>query len=1841
MGAKRTAEDVEDEAFPRGAVESKTPSDKQDKRANSDGSAKKKKKKERDPDDLNDLFGKSEGIEGKFPKYVELLKHKTLSVGMKMWGAVLEVTAHDLVISLPHGLRGFVTPKESSDLVAELLEAAGDVSDSDSDSDNEDAKGKGKTQAKKGIRAKDLPALTDLFTIGQRVQCMISSVTGAKKVKGKGEGKGEGKDEGTANKRIDLTLRLSKLHKSLDMTSLREGLNLPAYVRSVEDHGYIVSFGIPGTTGFLSTADAAGALKIAKKLQSGSTVDCTVSKVDKKKKVITVTTNTKAVPAIESDGITLSNLTPGMLVSAKVRAVLPDGLLLTFLSYFTGTVDWFHLLEELPTREWSKAFSENQRLQARILYVDAKLKRVGLTLKPQLVECKKPVPAAFPMGQVVEETTVYRIDPGVGMLVQMTSTVGKKSISMPAYVHISDASDERIEKLEKTFKPGQKVRARVSGFRMVDALGCASLKTSVLEQEIFTYDDAKPGRVVRGTVVGVQDFGLFIKLSETIKALCPLSHLTDVSRSKISTKFEVGSRIKVRILETVAARKRITVTHKKTLLTSKLPIVTCAADATPGMKAHGYVSGIESYGVFVSFYNGMKGIARLADLGLAEDQTPTDAFELHQVVKAKIIGPDSAKSSRLKLSLDAESFTKTAGKDGDDGDVGGELEGVELGMVMPARMGNTLPTLGATLDVTVTTPEGKEIRALLDVNHLSDHPVAAEVLRSALVPKADLGLVVVLEMRDNPSVPLRVSRKVSLVMAAGATPKDLAGLKAGTTHAAHVASVSDAGCFVRFLGRLTGLAPVPQLADTFVTDPRQHFAVGQSVKAHVLDVDEARSRAVLTLKASVVGSDGAGLLRSLFADTERAAELAAEAEANPNPPDWRSTLAVGAVLEGTVHEVKEYGVLVNLDCHADVVGFVAAHHTGDVEVKAGLKVRARVLDASKKDGIVDLTFREDLVAAGEVVAATDGKKSKKGKKEKAEKKSFEVAETVESKVLLVKEDYLVVDIAGAIGFVASKSWNVRLLEVHQVYRPGQTVAATVTALPESATGGRLLLSPKAEEGEKSKKRKSEGSEADKGKKKGRPSSEELVGTIIKGTITAVRPLQLEVKLANRWRGRVHITEANLPMSGPKDKASLAANFKLDDEIEVEVLGVVKAGDGGDTGSLELSLKISGTTGPSSTRLTLEGIKPGDKVDGFVQQIGADWLWLALSPSLKARIFLLDSSDDVSDVLKFTGRFSVGQRMSKCLVVARDLSRRSLDLTLKKKGMELKEGALVPGRIAKLLPDAGLNVQLGSHTFGRVNLTDLRDHFVVDPLKGMSEGQLVKCCVVKLGDNGRRIDLSLRTSRGGCEGALLHHAHKKKKEGETEAETCPEITAPSQLTVGQSVTGYVKKTSSSGCFVNLGRGVDALVRLGNLSTQFVADPAAEFPSGMFVQCRIMKVENSGRVEATLKMDQVIMPAGFGKEVAEEKRLAGLKTLDVGMTVRGKVRKVEAFGVFVDLDDVPGNVTGMCHVSELADEFVKKPDSLFNVGDKVRAKVIRVNPEEGKLYLGLKPSYFKDEKDLEADGSDDEEMEDKEEEAEGSDDEEEDSEAEEEGSEADVDDDEDEDEDDDDSDGEEEEDEEEEHTKSGSAAIKAPTLAVDADMDWGDELKSVLKEGGALGVDTAVKTEVEEADEKKTKRDKKRAKASKEEQIRAAEQARLTGASAPSSVDDFEKAALSASSSSFVWIKYIAWHVSNGETEAARKVAERALETIHFREEGERFNVWMAYLNLENMYGEPTPAEAVAKLFQKASQMTDSKKLHLGVAGMYDRTDQAEPAEAMLKAACRKFSMSAKVRTSCPP
>ena len=57
----------------------------------------------------------------------------------------------------------------------------------------------------------------------------------------------------------------------------------------------------------------------------------------------------------------------------------------------------------------------------------------------------------------------------------------------------------------------------------------------------------------------------------------------------------------------------------------------------------------------------------------------------------------------------------------------------------------------------------------------------------------------------------------------------------------------------------------------------------------------------------------------------------------------------------------------------------------------------------------------------------------------------------------------------------------------------------------------------------------------------------------------------------------------------------------------------------------------------------------------------------------------------------------------------------------------------------------------------------------------------------------------------------------------------------------------------------------------------------------------------------------------------------------------------------------------------------------------------------------------------------------------------------------------------------------------------------------------------------------------------------------------------------------------------------------------------REEREKLNVWVAYLNLENTYGSP-PDEAVMKLFQRALQHVDQKKLYLALLTILESTQK---------------------------
>ncbi len=71
--------------------------------------------------------------------------------------------------------------------------------------------------------------------------------------------------------------------------------------------------------------------------------------------------------------------------------------------------------------------------------------------------------------------------------------------------------------------------------------------------------------------------------------------------------------------------------------------------------------------------------------------------------------------------------------------------------------------------------------------------------------------------------------------------------------------------------------------------------------------------------------------------------------------------------------------------------------------------------------------------------------------------------------------------------------------------------------------------------------------------------------------------------------------------------------------------------------------------------------------------------------------------------------------------------------------------------------------------------------------------------------------------------------------------------------------------------------------------------------------------------------------------------------VGSLVEGTVVGITTFGAFVQLE---GGGTGLVHISEVANEYVRDIKDHLKLQDKVKVKILNVNPSNGKVDLSLK-------------------------------------------------------------------------------------------------------------------------------------------------------------------------------------------------------------------------------------------------------------------------------------------------
>ena len=84
--------------------------------------------------------------------------------------------------------------------------------------------------------------------------------------------------------------------------------------------------------------------------------------------------------------------------------------------------------------------------------------------------------------------------------------------------------------------------------------------------------------------------------------------------------------------------------------------------------------------------------------------------------------------------------------------------------------------------------------------------------------------------------------------------------------------------------------------------------------------------------------------------------------------------------------------------------------------------------------------------------------------------------------------------------------------------------------------------------------------------------------------------------------------------------------------------------------------------------------------------------------------------------------------------------------------------------------------------------------------------------------------------------------------------------------------------------------------------------------------------------------------------------------IGDLVKSKVTGIESYGIFVSLDD---NYTGLIHISEISDKFVRSVFDYVQLGEEIVSKVIDVIEDEKKVKLSIKNLDYRveDKKELE--------------------------------------------------------------------------------------------------------------------------------------------------------------------------------------------------------------------------------------------------------------------------------------
>tara|TARA_B100000212_G_scaffold340225_1_gene320297 strand:+ start:21634 stop:23280 length:1647 start_codon:yes stop_codon:yes gene_type:complete len=165
-------------------------------------------------------------------------------------------------------------------------------------------------------------------------------------------------------------------------------------------------------------------------------------------------------------------------------------------------------------------------------------------------------------------------------------------------------------------------------------------------------------------------------------------------------------------------------------------------------------------------------------------------------------------------------------------------------------------------------------------------------------------------------------------------------------------------------------------------------------------------------------------------------------------------------------------------------------------------------------------------------------------------------------------------------------------------------------------------------------------------------------------------------------------------------------------------------------------------------------------------------------------------------------------------------------------------------------------------------------------------------------------------------------------------------------VGAHVHGKVRNITTYGAFIELEEGIDGMVHVSDMSwTRKINHPSEVLKKSDEIDAIVLDVDTSNQ------------RISLGVKQLTDDPWADIDgRFRIGDVVTGKTSKITSFGAFVELED---HIDGLVHISQISEERIEKIKDSLNIGDEVTARVIKIDREERRIGLSIKAASYDEE------------------------------------------------------------------------------------------------------------------------------------------------------------------------------------------------------------------------------------------------------------------------------------------